>query len=161
MADLQTIREALAGNLAALRDVEVAPNQPLIGQVSAYMLDNPTPPAVLVAGVDSEGMDFHTYGREDVIWTILVEACLGLVTDIGAQKLLNKLLAPTGETSLVATVEATPTLTKRLSDQGVVTTGQTAAAQNVAFAEYRGQTPFVLTNGSRVLLATWAFTVIA
>ena len=105
-------------------------------------------------------MDFHTYGREDVIWTILIEACLGLVTDIGAQKLLNKLLAPTGETSLVATVEATPTLTKRLSDQGVVTTGQ-AAAGKVDFAEYRGQTPFVLTNGSRVLLATWAFTVIA
>ena len=61
----------------------------------------------------------------------------------------------------MATVEATPTLTKRLSDQGVVTTGQVGAAQNVAFAEYRGQTPFVLTNGSRVLLATRAFTVIA
>lgn len=156
MADLQTIRQGLAGSLAALRE------NGTVGQVSAYLLDNPTPPALTVSGVDDDGVDPLAYGADGGVgYTILIEACLGKVSDIGAQKLLNKLLAPTGETSLVATVLADDKLTKRLSDSGVLTTGQTPAASSLAFAGYRGQTPFVLENGSRVLLATWAFTVYA
>lgn len=155
MADLQTIREAIAGNLHALKANDT------VVQVSAYLLDNPTPPSLMVAGVAEDGVDPLGYSDAGgVSWTILIEAALGRTSDIGSQKLLNKLLTPTGSTSLIAAVQADRKLTKRLSDAGVLTTGQAAAASDLAFAGYRGQVSFVLENGSRVLLATWAFTVI-
>ena len=155
MGDLQAIREGLAANLAALRTNET------VVQVSAYLLDNPTPPSLVVAGVDSDGYEEQAYTGQSVSYTILVEACLGLVADITSQKTLNRLLSPTGSASLVAAAKATPTLTSRLNDDGTISTGQAAAAESIAFDGYRGQTRFVLSNGSEVLLATWAFTVFA
>lgn len=152
MADVQTIREGLAGNLAALRE------NGTVGQVSPYLLDNPTPPSLLVAAVDS--FEFLGFG-ESVRWTILVEACLGLVSDIASQEILNKLLAPSGATSLVAAVEADERLTSRLDVAGVLTANQAPAADSVAFAEYRGQNRFTLRNGAEVLLAVWAFEVVS
>jgi hypothetical protein len=160
LADLDDIFAGLGANLAALKQAEIAPRQPLIQQVSAYLLDNPSPPSVMVAGVDVDGVDFQTFGREDVAWTILIEVCLGRVSDIGAQKLLRKLLAGTGETSLVQAVEANQTLTSRLLDDGTVQTDQDAAAEKVTFAGYRGQTQFRFPGQEApVLLATWAFGV--
>jgi hypothetical protein len=114
----------------------------------------------MVAAVDEfEPLDFGV--PPSVRWTILIEACLGLVSDIGSQILLNKLLAPSGATSLVATVEANQSLTNRLDVNGTLTTGQSAAADSVAFSEYRGQNRFTLKSGSEVLLAVWAFEVIS
>jgi hypothetical protein len=152
MADLKTIREGLAGNLAALRQAKV------VGQVSPYLLDNPTPPSLMVAGV--EQFEFLGFG-ETARWTILVEACLGLTADVGSQDVLNRLLAPTGATSVVAAAEADQRLTSRLDVRGVLTTGQAPAADSVAFSGYRGQSRFQLRNGSDVLLAVWAFEVIS
>lgn len=130
------------------------------GQVSAYLLDNPTPPCLQVAGVDADGMENITFGTSKR-WVILIEACLGLVSDIGAQKLLNSLLS---EGAVAEAVESDQTpagaLYSRLSDDGVVTTGTTPACDSVAYLAYRGQAPTVLENGSRVLLATWAVEVL-
>ncbi len=160
MADLEDIFSGIGANLAALKAVEIARGQPLLGQVSAYLLDNPTPPCAMVAGVDSDGVTYETYGRENVAWTILVEVCLGRVSDIGSQKLLRKLLAGVGETSLITAVEADQTLTSRLGDDGQVTMGQSPAAEKVTFAGYRGQVPFLFPGqNAPVLLATWAFEV--
>jgi hypothetical protein len=60
----------------------------------------------------------------------------------------------------VAAVEANEHLTSRLADNGTLTTGQSSAADSVAFSEYRGQNRFTLRNGATVLLAVWAFEVL-
>lgn len=156
MADIQTISEAMAGALATLRD-DV---DNFIGQVSPYLLDSPTPPSVMVAGVDDFTMlDFGE--NPSVQWTILVSAVLGDLSDKGSQRLLNRLLAPSGSESLVAVLEADQALTKRLNADGTVSTGQSAAANSIAFSEFRGQISPVLDDGTRVLVATWAFEVIS
>lgn len=155
MADLQTIRSALAANLYPLRA-----NRTVV-QVSPYLLDNPTPAALLVAAVDD--FEVLTFSPIDpaVRWTILIEAVLGKTSDVGSQRVLNSLLAPTGATSLVEAVEADQRLTSRLADDGTtLTTGQSEAADSVAFSEYRGQSRFTLENGMTVLLAVWAFEVL-
>jgi|DewCreStandDraft_4_1066084.scaffolds.fasta_scaffold46081_4 hypothetical protein len=152
MADLRAIREGLAGSLATLRA------NGTVGQVSPYLLANPTPPSLMVAAVDE--YEFLGFGTS-VRWTILVEACLGLAADVAAQELLNKLLAPTGATSVVAAAEADQRLTSRLDRSGFLHTGQAPAADSVAFAAYRGQSRFQLRNGFEVLLAVWAFEVIS
>lgn len=152
MADLEDIFQGLAASLVTLRTDGV------IGQVSSVLLENPMPPAVMVAGVDEyEYADF----LGGVQWTILIEACLGLVSQPQSHRTLRQLLAPTGTTSLVAAVEADQTLTSRYNDEnGQVTTDQEEAADSVAFSEYRGQSRFTLENGSTVLLAVWAFKVL-
>lgn len=156
MADVQTISEAMAGALATLRD-DV---ENFIGQVSPFLLDSPTPPSIMVVGVDEFTMlDYGT--TPSVQWTMLVSACLGELSDIGSQRLLRRLLAPSGSESLVAALEADQTLTKRLNDDGTVSTNQSAAADSIAFSEYRGQISPVLDDGTRVLVATWAFEVIS
>lgn len=157
MPDLTDIREGLAANLDVLRAAGH------VGQVSPFLLDNPTPPALMVAGVSE--LEFLTFGSvgnpPGVRWQFLIEACVGKTSDVGSQKILNALLAPTGSSSLVAAVEADAALTSRLNEEGTLRTGQEPAAESVSFTEYRGQTPFVLENGIRVLLATWAFEVLS
>jgi hypothetical protein len=145
--------------LAVLKEVEIAPRQPLLEQVSAYLLDNPTPPSLMVAGVDSDGVTYPTFG-DAVRVTLLVEACLGFVSDIGSQKALNRLLASSGETSVVEAGEADQSLTSRLKDNGQILTAQEAVADSVSFQGYRGQSRFILPNRAEVLLATWAFEVL-
>lgn len=147
----------MAANLDALRSAGH------VGQVSPFLLDNPTPPALMVAGVSE--FEYTTFGSPEVPpgmrWQILIEACVGKTSDVGSQKILNALLAPTGSSSLVAAVEADGALTSRLNEEGTLRTDQEAAAEFVSFSEYRGQVNFVLENGIRVLLATWAFEVLS
>lgn len=94
-------------------------------------------------------------------WTVLIEAALGAVSDVGAQKTLNSLLSSDAiERSVESDNSAAGALFSRISDAGVVTVGTVAAAQQVAYLEYRGQFPTQLEDGQRVLLATWAVQVI-
>lgn len=147
MADLDAIRQGLAANLVPLRTAKI------VGQVSAYLLDNPQPPCLQVAGVDETDYDTGGYGAgSSDTWTILVEAALGLVNEMGAQKVLNALL----ETDAVKdALESDITLTSRLQDNGVVLAGQAAAAEWVKVRRYRGQTRFRFPSGAEMLLATW------
>lgn len=154
MADLDTICNRMAGSLVPLRDTATD----LIDQVSPFLLDSPTPRMLMVAGVDD--VTYLDFG-DGVEWTILVSAALGLLTDQASQKTLRRLLAPSGGDSIVAALEADQSLTTKLNNDGTVSTGQSAAADSIAFSEYRGQISPVLADGSQILLATWAFEVIA
>jgi hypothetical protein len=98
MATITQIREGLAANLAALAGF----------QVSAYMLANPTPPAVqIIPGEVTYDLAMHR-GLDEI--TMLVQAFVALSSDIGAQKRLDALLDPTGSNSLKTVVESDRTL---------------------------------------------------
>lgn len=153
MADIDAIRRGLAANLAVLKPDTV-------GQVYPYLLQNPSPPSVMVSGIEAGGIDYISYG-DSVSIMFLIEVCLGVVSDIGAQKLLGSLLASSGATSLVTAVQADRRLTSRMGDDGRVTADEGAAADAVAFEGFRGQTPFTLPNRTEVLLATFAVQVLA
>ena len=158
MASLSDIRAALAANLAVLRTSET------VAHVSAYMLDAPQTPVVQIAGVAPDGMDLDVAFGDEVKWTLVVEAIIGAISDIGAQKVLNALLEPTGATSLVEAIEANQTLTQRLSETtGRVTTGQTALAQWVHVRRYRGQARYTPPNGAgrELLVASWEVEVLS
>src|SRR5574337_321544 len=163
MADIDAIRRGLTANLTLLKDADAFSARDLrpIGQVGPYLLENPSPPAVRVAGVESGGIEYEGFGSSSISATFLVEACLGLISDTAAQKLLNALMDANGATSLVAAVESDRKLTSRLGPDGTVLTAQGAAADSVAFAGFRGQSRFTLPNRTEVLLATWAVQVIA
>jgi hypothetical protein len=99
----QEIREGLATNLASIPNV----------QVSAYVLGNPTMPAIeVVPGWEGrDGIDYDkTFRRGLDALVFTVRAMVGTPTDIGAQKRLDRMISPTGEDSIKAAVEADGTL---------------------------------------------------
>lgn len=149
MADLDAIARGIAANLATLRTANV------VGQVSAYPLENPSPPTLQVAGVATIDYDEHGFGitGEDT-WTVLVEAVLGRVSDVASQTLLYRLLS---ESSVKTAIESDPTLTQRISvDGNAITTGQPAAALWAKCRRYRGQ-----SRDGDLLYATWEVEVAA
>lgn len=101
---LAELRAGLAANLDTIPST----------QVSAYMLSAPTPPSIYVypQQVDYDG----TMQRGMDAWTFTVQAFVGLTSDIGAQKKLDLMLAPTGTNSVKASVEADRTLGGKASD---------------------------------------------
>lgn len=79
-------------------------------QVSAYELASPTPPAIHV-GLHPDGIDYDRAMRRGMDGLMFrVVAMSGLTTDIGSQKKLDTLLAPSGATSVKAAIEGDPTL---------------------------------------------------
>ena len=109
-----------------------------------------------VAGVDEYEANDFADGRTR---QIVIEACLGLTTDIGAQKLLDGLL-DTVPAAVEADNSAAGALFSRLQEDGTVLAAQPAAADSVNFVRYRGQSRFTLRNGTEVLLASWQIQVI-
>lgn len=98
MATPAQIRAGLAANLASIADT----------QISAYMLASPTPPVIQVL---PERVEYHgamQNGLERNRYT--VQAFVGFTSDVGAQKKLDKMLEPTGATSVKAAVESDATL---------------------------------------------------
>lgn len=152
MADLAAIRSALAANLRVALPAGD-------GLVSPYLLDNPTPPALQVAGLEKIDYDTLGFGGSGDTHLFIVEGVFGRSTDIGAQKVLDGLLS--GTDSVKAAVEGNQTLTSRLLETGDVLTGQSALADWVKCREYRGQSRFALPNGVEVLLASWLVEVAA
>jgi len=126
---LTQIREGLAASLATLDGV----------QVSAYMLANPTPPAIHIypAAVEYD----YTFRRGYDTWTLTVQAFVGYSSDIGAQKKLDAFLAPSGTQSLKQAAEADRTL------GGIVESVRVVAA--TGYHEYARE------GGSTVLGAEW------
>lgn len=99
MADLSAIRAAIA---AALQDVDG------IGQASAYMLSSPTPPCAHVFPAEVDYDEAMAGGHSD--WVFTVQAFASLTSDVGAQKVLDEWIEPTGATSVKAALEDDETL---------------------------------------------------
>jgi hypothetical protein len=132
---LTEIREGIAANLAVLDGC----------QVSAYMMANPTPPAVHLypAQVDYD----LAMGRGLDQWMFTVQAFVGLSTDIGAQMKLDEFMAPSGSQSVKAAVESDGTLGGIVADTTVVSC--------------TGYRVYARESGSPVLGAEWQVDVLA
>ena len=146
MADLDAIRRGLAANLK-----QALPGS--AGQVSPYMLDNPTVPSLQVIGLDEIEYDTLGFGRGGDDHFFILEAALGRSSDTGAQRKLVELLS-TGS-SVKEAAESDGRLTKRLLDDGTVLEAQAPAAEYVHVTRYRGQSRFAIPSGPEVLLASW------
>lgn len=98
MGKMADLREALAGSLASLPGV----------QENAYVLGNPTPPAVEVEpGLIEYDLAMHR-GLDK--WRFVVRLFIATTTDIGVQKRLDEFMDPTGASSVKALLEADRTL---------------------------------------------------
>jgi hypothetical protein len=105
---LTEIREGLAANLDTI---------PFLNE-SAYLRSNPTPPcAEIQPGEVEYDLAFH---RGQDKWTLTVRVMVGVSTDQGAQKRLDKMLSPSGEYSVKEAVEQDSTLGGACDDLRVV-----------------------------------------
>lgn len=98
MADLTDLREALAANLESI---------PRLAQ-SPWLLSNPTPPAAEIQPGDIE-YD-HAFGRGTDLHRFVVRVFVGNTSDKGAQRMLDRLMAGSGEYSVKAALESDCTL---------------------------------------------------
>ena len=101
---IAAIRQGLATNLATIPEV----------QVSAYILSNPTPPTVWVAGISIEfdqamGQRLAGFSYTDQ-YTATIQGFVALNDDVGNQALLDSLLAGSGVYSVKTALEADKTL---------------------------------------------------
>lgn len=115
MAGLDDIREGLAANLSAIPNV----------QVSAWLLGNPTPPSIEIdlgwRHDGTVGINYDmTFRRGMDALTLTVRVLAGLASDIGAQKRLMRMIAPTGAESVKANAEVDDTLGGDVRDLRVV-----------------------------------------
>lgn len=135
MATLKQIREGLAANLAVLDG----------WQVSAYMLSQPTPPAIhVVPGL----VEFdRAMGRGLDEWTLNVQAFVPLNSDRGAQERLDGLIDGSGATSVKEAVEADRTL------GGAADTARVVACTGYRTVAVEGRGP--------VLMCEWEVHVLA
>ena len=94
--EISQIRTGLATNLNTLSNC----------QVSAYRLEAPTPPSLMVVGFDRitrVAMGSYEFG-------FLVQGVAGAATHKGAQITLDKWISPTGATSVWKAIESDKTL---------------------------------------------------
>lgn len=103
-ATAEDIREGIATALKAIPGL----------QASAYLLGNPTPPFAQVL----RGPVTYDQAMSGGVhrWTMTVRAYVALVSDIGAQKLLDEFLAAEGSRSIKAAIEEDTTLDGAVSD---------------------------------------------
>lgn len=102
------LRTALAANLSSIVGV----------QQSAYMLANVTPPAIEVTLGEVQFDDAMSRGLDS--WRFVVRAYVGNVSDVGAQKVLDKMIDPSGATSVKAALETDRTLGGKAEDLRVL-----------------------------------------
>lgn len=94
MGKMADLRAALATTLEALEGV----------QESAYVLGNPTPPT---AEVEPAPITYDLAMQRGLDkWMFCVRVFVGLTADIGAQKLLDSFIEPTGDQSVKTLIEA-------------------------------------------------------
>lgn len=98
MAQLSEIRIALAAALAPIFE----------GQVSAYMLANPTLPCAYVFPDETEFHEAFANGAET--WGLTVQVLVGTISDQGSQELLDQYLASNGPKSIKEAIETDDTL---------------------------------------------------
>ena len=128
------VREALAENLSAITGV----------QCSAWNLGtNFQAPVIQIAGngpvvYDRRGTDRLTY---------VVQAIVGTVENIGAQRLLSRFVQASGTGSMKAAIESDRTL------GGI--------ADDLRVTGYLGDTIITLPNGAEYLTGQWTVEVLA
>jgi hypothetical protein len=96
MADIATIRSALASRLSTLLGND--------GQSSAYWMTNPTPPTLQVVGVGPTDYD-TAFGRGGDTLTATIQGLAGTTADQAAQVIIDNWLDTTGSTSVKAAIE--------------------------------------------------------
>lgn len=116
MPSFAEIREGIAANLDTIPGL----------QASAYVLGNATPPAAEVEpgwGSESAISYDKAFQRGLDGYAFTVRVLVGNAHDIGAQKRLDKMIAPSGSSSVKAAVEANPTLSGAIDDLRVTECG--------------------------------------
>ncbi len=133
--NLTSIRAGLATNLAAVTGF----------QVSAYMLANFTPPALMVRPALDPAIDYHqAMGNNFSELHMTVVAYVGAASDIGSQKELDSLI---DSNTVVNAIESDKTLGGACGDLSVETCH--------AYQEY------ARPDGPTVLGAEWTVLVLA
>lgn len=136
MATGSEIREGIAANLNAITGC----------QVSAWRLDNPTPPTLHVLGRQSVSYD-QTYGRGTDSVIYLVQGLIAKGVDpIGAQRTLDLWTLGSGDQSVKAAIESDKTL------GGVV--------DSLRVTSYEGDREYTLPNGTELFGGEWAVEII-
>lgn len=148
MANVENIRRGLA---ALLRTALPADE----GHVSPYFDASISTTCLQVAGI--ERMEPSEFGGKT--WTVAIEGVFSFNAEPKSQKILDTLIE-TVPAALESDSTPTGALTSRFLEGGTIATGQAAAADSVTFIEYRGAVPEQLKNGTLVLVATWAVTVL-
>lgn len=101
---LADLRAAIATRLASLTG----------WQVSAYMLANPTPPAIHVVPGPVSYDRAMSRGLDE--WTLLVQAMVPLIMDRASQETLDALIDGSGSASVKALIEGDRTLGGKAQD---------------------------------------------
>ena len=78
-------------------------------QQSEYMLAQPTPPTVQISGVSDIIYDVAMQRGGDMN-DVIVQAFVSLVSDLGGQQKLDRLLRSSGSASMKEAIESDPTL---------------------------------------------------
>jgi len=79
-------------------------------QVSGYLLTSPTSPGFEI-DLDPEGVNFdQAMGRGLDEWWFLIRGFVAKASDVGSQKLRDKMLNPSGDFSVKAAIEVDRTL---------------------------------------------------
>ena len=133
MSDISAIREALASSLLTIPGM----------QISAWQLANATPPC---AQISRGPVDYDQAMQGGVHRpNFTVTAYVALVSDQGAQRLLDRYLAADGDLSVKQAIEADRTLGGLVQDLHV--TGAT------------GEQPYARDQGGPVLGSDWTVEV--
>jgi len=106
LPNLGALRIAIANNLSTIEGV----------QVSAYMLANPTPPAIQVMPGPTEYHQTFGSSGEAEWWEFMVQAFVAATTDFGSQMLLDEMLASEGDRSVKAAIESDRSLSSQCDD---------------------------------------------
>lgn len=137
---IAALRQGLATNLGTIPEVQVSP----------YILSNPTPPTIWVAGISvdfDQAMGRRVTGASYTDqYTATIQGFVALNDDIGNQAMLDNLLAGSGVYSVKTAIEADKTLGGTCDTLWVSTS--TAPSLN---------TFLTMT----LLLAEWSVTIIA
>lgn len=123
MATFRQIREGIATNLQGISGL----------QESAYVLGAATLPAAQVAPMEIDYDKAFRRGLDALWFKVMVLA--GSVSDIGAQKLLDPFLDPSGSKSIKAAVESDDTL------GGLVESVRVTRCTGYRLYERTGQSP--------------------
>lgn len=137
MAEFSAIRAGIATNLRTLPGVSSE-------QVSAYRLENPTPPTLQVLGIDS--MTPTAFGRGGFTSTWIVQGFVAKTLSRAAQERLDKWLHPDGTESVWAALETDDTL------GGVI--------EQLTVISNDGLTEFQLPNGVELFGSTWTLEIL-
>lgn len=111
-------------------------------QVSPWWLDAPSPPSLVVVGLDDSEYDTGGFGeQQDETWSMIVQGFAGPSQDRASQEILDEWLVPRGTTSVKRAIEGDRTL------GGVAQTCRVTGAT--------GMRLYTLPNIGRVCGAEW------